>query len=42
MASCYMSLEPYFQGSYEKSGVVPGKLGVPKDPVLLDISLPAA
>ena len=31
-------LEPYFQGSHEKSVVGPGKLGAPKDPTVLDTS----
>ena len=31
-------LEPYFQGSHEKSLVVPGKLGAPKEPAVLDQS----
>ena len=35
-------LEPYFQGSHEKSVIGPGKLGAPKDPVVLDKSLATA
>ena len=30
--------EPYYQGSYEKSVVGPGKVGAPKDPAILDES----
>ena len=34
----FTSLEPYFQGSHEKSVVGPGELGAPNDPAVLDKS----